>query len=95
MARDSNKQVLLVMRANEMFRVHPQTDWSHTCSECGEPVGIFPSGQAVIKRYRPENIAVICNRCADADELSLNMPAPGALSEWKQAVDNPAFRKKA
>lgn len=74
---------LQVMRLTDMQRVHPLMDSSHVCSQCGELVGIYPSGQHVLRRYR--RVKIICNRC---QPVPRGMLAPGALQEpfeshWK------------
>lgn len=70
---------LLVMRLADMTRVHPDQDDSRVCSECGQPVGIYPSGQAVIKQH-PETV-IVCNVCNDADPPDVMILAPGAITE--------------
>jgi hypothetical protein len=55
--------VLHVMQKQDMFRVHPRTDWSFTCDQCQQGVGIYPSGQAMIKKIGRSNLKIICNRC--------------------------------
>ena len=72
------------MRASDMLRVHPLTDFSHQCSKCKEPVGIYPSGQAVMAKHK--TVVLVCNRCADPTGATL---APGALEEGKESMWNP------
>lgn len=75
------ERVLLVMRYVDMLRVHPDMDISHVCSTCGEQVGIYPSGQRVLKRYR--KVKLICQICEPAPvRFSL---AQGALEEPGQS----------
>jgi hypothetical protein len=76
---------LLVMRLSDMVRVHPQQDSAHVCSKCGEPVGIYPSGQSLMQLY--PDIVLVCNRCAPP--LVLAEPTAEIIqelkdSEWKQ-----------
>ena len=73
-------RILLVMHLDDMRRVHPQMDTSHVCAKCGGQVGIYPSGQQVLKAYR--HVKIICNRCADGLTGTL---APGALAESLQS----------
>jgi hypothetical protein len=54
---------LQVMNADDMFRVHPQTDWSFVCDGCQQRVGIYPGGQRVIKKIGRAHVTIICNRC--------------------------------
>jgi hypothetical protein len=75
------KVVLLVMHAADMVRVHPETDWSRTCSQCGARVGIYPSGQDVLRR-RPD-VIIICNRC-EPNKSPIILPS-GALLETYQS----------
>jgi hypothetical protein len=67
---------LIVMRLADMRRVHPQ-QIEDVCSECKEPVGIYPSGQLVIERY--PNVKITCEKCrTPGPDAKL---APGALTE--------------
>lgn len=72
--------VLMVMHLADMHRVHPQTDYSHVCSRCGGPVGIYPSGQRIVRKFKT---TIICNRCQQPDQRC--QPAPGAMSEVGQS----------
>jgi len=78
---------LFVMRANEMLRVHPLTDWSHRCSKCNEPVGIYPSGQVVIEEQGTANVTIICNHCQPRS-IIMGL-APGALDDVRESIKNP------
>ena len=53
---------LIVMRLIDMRRMHPQQDNSKVCALCGEPVGIYPSGQAQLRGDPSTEIA--CSVCA-------------------------------
>jgi hypothetical protein len=53
---------LVTMRLSDMSRMHPAQDDSHVCSGCGHAVGIYPSGQAALRKW-PE-MKVICSHCA-------------------------------
>lgn len=67
---------LAVMRESDMFVAHPDTKYDRVCSNCGERVGIYPSGQEVLRAYK--NVTLICNRCVGP----VNWPlAPGAELE--------------
>jgi hypothetical protein len=76
---------LVVMRLVDMHRVHPAQDNTRVCSDCGAPVGIFPSGQEAMRRF--PDLQIICNVCINKMPGSIvNIPAPGALEEIGQSV---------
>ena len=54
--------MLVVMRVARMTKAHPKTDFTHRCARCHEPVGIFPSGQRLL-REQP-NVEIVCDGCA-------------------------------
>jgi hypothetical protein len=56
---------LVVMRLIDMQKMHPQQDSSKVCALCGQPVGIYPSGQAAIKTE--PTIEIVCSVCAKRD----------------------------
>src|SRR5262249_42727919 len=78
------RATLFVMRLSDMHFVHPGQITSH-CSECGEEVGIYPSGQRVMRRHRT---TLICHVCADL--TSADALAPGAEDERFQSVPKSA-----
>jgi hypothetical protein len=53
---------LVTMRIADMARMHPAQDDSHVCAECGHPVGLYPSGQAALRKY--PTMKIICLHCA-------------------------------
>jgi hypothetical protein len=55
---------LLVMRAADMFVAHPNTNYSHVCSQCGEMVGIYPAGLRLLQER--QGVVLVCNRCSPA-----------------------------
>jgi hypothetical protein len=59
----SGPDALVAMRLADMHKVHPQQDNSRVCSSCGAPVGVYPSGQGVLKRF--PQLKIICNVCAE------------------------------
>ena len=59
--------MLIVMRLQDMTRIHPLQDDSHVCSICQSPVGIYPSAQRELKRH--PSLKIICNPCAARDQL--------------------------
>jgi hypothetical protein len=74
----TDHHTLVVMRLTEMHRIHPKQDNSEKCSQCGEPVGIYPSGQAALQLM--PHMKIICNRCYRPGPEPA-MPAPGAIEE--------------
>jgi hypothetical protein len=84
--RSPRLKTLVVMRSADMRRVHPQTDFSHKCSTCSAEVGIYPSGQAIIRKFGEARVKIICNQCVDAGDVSHAQPAPGALAEIGQSI---------
>jgi hypothetical protein len=79
---------LIVMRLANMHRVHPRQDNTRVCALCNEPVGIYPSGQAVLRDY-PE-VRLVCDECRD--QGAFMVLAPGAREERTESV--PAKRDK-
>jgi len=73
---------LVVMRLAEMHRVHPKQDNSRVCTKCDERVGIYPSGQAMLRRYPAARI--ICSHCVEP--VDLTALAPGAEDESFESV---------
>ena len=53
---------LVTMRIADMTRIHPAQDDSRVCAECGHPVGLYPSGQAALRKY--PTMKIICAQCA-------------------------------
>jgi hypothetical protein len=74
---------LVVMRLTDMHRVHPEQDNSHVCAKCGEQVGIYPSGQAVLKA-RANDIRILCSHCVA--HPSVGILVRGAMEEPTQSV---------
>lgn len=64
---------LVVMRLKDMWKVHPDQDSSRVCSKCGEPVGIYPTGQRSLRNF-PE-MAIICHVCASGVKGAKAFPA--------------------
>lgn len=73
---------LLAMHLENMHIQHPQQDNSHVCAICGETVGLYPSGQAVLRRYR--KVKIVCEICQTW--TANDIPAPGALAEIGEGV---------
>ena len=67
---------LVVMRLANMEMVHPAQDNSRVCAVCNEQVGIYPSGQAIL-RDNP-GTRIVCEVCiADQDvDQAFLAPAP-------------------
>jgi RNase P subunit RPR2 len=74
--------LLSVKRAIEMERVHPQTDFRHVCSSCHTPVGIFPSGQRILREHK-KRVIILCTRCQPSGWMP---PAPGAEQERAETI---------
>ena len=64
---------LVVMRLKDMVRVHPEQITAR-CSKCNEDVGIYPSGQRVL-REMPDAVPV-CQVCKGP--FNVAVLAPGA-----------------
>ena len=76
---------LIVMRCADMHRVHPNQDNTHVCPRCGEQVGIYPSGQAILAN--DPSIEIVCNVCHEAEPSpNLSILAPGAEHEPFESV---------
>ena len=72
---------LIVMRLKDMKRVHPD-QIEATCSKCNEVVGVYPSGQRLMKEM--PDIVLVCQVCKEDADIS--MLAPGAEDEPFQSV---------
>lgn len=80
---------MLVMRLADMTRVHPQ-QITATCSLCGHEVGVYPSGQRMM-RQMPE-LRLVCSVCSDSrGRAVINVLAPGAAIE---PFETEAFQPK-
>lgn len=74
---------LIVMRLADMHRVHPD-QITGACAACGHEVGIYPSGQRLMRQHRG-NLRLVCQVCkAPGGKAEL---APGAEFEPFQSVD--------
>jgi hypothetical protein len=76
-------QTLVVMRLADMRRVHPRQDNARACSICGAQVGIYPSGQRILKASAA--IRVVCSHCMDPN--ARQVLAPGAELEPFESVE--------
>lgn len=75
---------LIVMRLADMERVHPEQIVA-TCSSCGHEVGVYPSGQKIMRKIR--GVKLVCQVCrTPGDGGAAVVLAPGALEERKQSV---------
>jgi hypothetical protein len=70
---------LVVMRLADMHRVHPQQITAR-CSKCDHEVGVYPSGQRVMRAY--PDVTLVCQVCVKPGRAIL---APGAKEEAKQS----------
>jgi hypothetical protein len=53
---------LITMRLADMFKVHPE-QVTRECALCGEPVGVYPSGQKALREH--PTVEIICQVCAE------------------------------
>jgi hypothetical protein len=58
--------------------MHPQ-QITHVCSKCLSKVGIYPSGQKILKEQ--PDLEIICSRCVDITEKILSAPAAASFHE--------------
>ena len=72
---------LVCMRLADMARVHPD-QIEMKCSDCGETVGVYPSGQQVLRDL--PDIPVVCQVCNKPAHIWAF--APGAELEPFQSV---------
>lgn len=90
----SASAMLVCTRLADMHKVHPSQDNSHVCSQCGQRVGVYPSGQRAIKGQ--PDIAIWCAQCAAAEidpDDKVN-PAGSILEIIKEIEDSvPAPRR--
>jgi hypothetical protein len=70
---------LIVMRLIDMHRMHPQQINNHVCSKCKQKVGIYPSGQKILKKQ--PDLEIVCSRCVDISEKILSQPAAASFHE--------------
>lgn len=61
------RPVLIVMRLADMVRVHPKQITAR-CERCREHVGIYPSGQDVMRQM--PDVEIVCQKC--------QQPGPGS-----------------
>jgi hypothetical protein len=84
--------VLIVMRLEDMARLHPRQDNTRFCPKCNHRVGIYPSGQAAM--LRDPRLGILCNVCNDKLGPALMKLAPGALKEPKESYPRPDAPKR-
>ena len=75
---------LLVMRLADMARVHPDQIESR-CQTCHHRVGVFPSGQQVMREY--PDVKLVCQVCKSPGRGA--QLAPGARLEPFETVKKP------
>ena len=74
--------ILIVMRLADMHKVHPDQITSN-CVRCNAVVGIYPSGQAALKR--DPNMKPVCQVCHPNPAMA--PLAPGAEFEPFESKD--------
>jgi hypothetical protein len=90
----SDRAMLVVIRTDRMTKAHPRTDFTHLCGRCREPVGIFPSGQRLL-REQP-NAEIVCDVCAgdSAAVMLAGEMLPGVRQEARESVPFDFTKKK-
>ena len=66
---------LIAMREADMVLVHPCMDTQHVCVRCRETVGLFPSGQAVLRQNA--RVDIVCQHCVTDREGQEAALVPG------------------
>jgi hypothetical protein len=74
------RRQLLCMRLADMTVVHPD-QITAACSQCGEMIAIYPSGQRVMREF--PDVELICQICKQPGEHATL--APGAERERLQS----------
>ena len=77
---------LVVMRLIDMHKVHPE-QVTMDCALCGEKVGVYPSGQKML-RLAPGPVEIVCAVCAAKEydpEHDTDQPV-GSIDEIVQEV---------
>jgi hypothetical protein len=78
-------RVLICMRHKDMQRIHPLQDNTRFCSVCERRVGIYPSGQAALKR--DPTLQIVCSVCDTGPTPGRRtILAPGAEREPFESV---------
>jgi|HubBroStandDraft_1064217.scaffolds.fasta_scaffold189249_3 hypothetical protein len=89
--RGAVTNTVVCMRLAEMKKTRRDQDNSRVCSVCFTPVGIYPSGQAALEH--DPTMAIVCNFCWLQGAPGLARPAPGALDEARESLDDPKPRQ--
>ena len=85
--RMKRQGVLVAMRLEDMHVVHPMQDNTRSCVRCRHVVGIYPSGQAALKRW--PRLEIQCARCAADRSTSESPPPEAAKSFWPKLASRP------
>jgi uncharacterized Fe-S center protein len=73
---------LICMQRGRMMVTHPDMIEGE-CRDCGAVVGIYPSGQKILREQA--NVQIVCDVCYAARYSDLpTIEAPGAIEEAKQ-----------
>lgn len=78
----SEPMMLVATRLKAMQRIHPAQSNEHCCSQCGERVGIYPSGQKALKAN--PGMTIVCSMCALADMRPQDQVKPAG--SWVEIV---------
>ena len=71
---------LVCMRLADMTVTHPD-QITNPCFKCGHNVGVYPSGQKVLKQH--PNAQTICVRCAKPKAFAIGAPAAETREEYE------------
>lgn len=75
------------MRLADMHRIHPDQISDH-CANCGHEVGIYPSGQRIMRKAK-EDIQILCQVCMQPGNNNWPALAPGAELEPFESIRKP------
>lgn len=73
--------IITAMRRVDMVVRHPDTAYTHNCSQCDAQLGIYPSTVKLLAEH-PDTV-LVCNRCNPAPPQQM---VPGAEDEIGHTV---------
>lgn len=80
-----DKPILICMRLAEMELTHPLMTRDKCCSRCGVTIGMFPSGQRVLREHGETNVEIVCNHCHFPAEVDLYLMPSEVPAEIREA----------
>jgi hypothetical protein len=84
---------LVAMRLADMTKWHPAQDNSRVCGKCGQPVGVYPSGQRIL-RLHPD-VAIVCQVCVSKDKTPAEcLPAAPMAEIAQESRDSIEIKKQ-